>query len=986
MFNFSSSGQNHFKLLKFILVQARFNFTIALAFISSFASAQSDANKVNIDNQYETVDSLIALKNFSGAMEVLNSIGVFVEEKYGKTDTAYASVLSLKGEVYTYLKKFDSAIQVYQESLAIRRTVPAAAEGCFSILNNVGNVYRNVGLYSRAQSSIEEAIAIYRNLHGVNAPNLAIVIGNLGGVYKDLGQFEKSEQAYIEALRINEHNFGSDPMENAIVYNNLGGLYRHMGNLKLAEVYYLKLYELILKNGGSDHPKWGAALNNLAVLYSDMGNYKKSEQMQLQAIEIGISRDTSTYLANCMNIAVLYSKTKEFAKAEEYLLNVIEVQKIFLPENHREVSKSHSILGNIYSGMGNYAAAEKYLFMARDKYATTHGVVSYEYGSVLLALATIKYHTGFLPEAFQLANEGLEMVQRSIGNKHQQYGPILRKVAFIADQSGNFDLAETIYLELINYQNQLIKEQFTFMSEIEKGLYLDKVIVGYDEFYHFALIRKKENPSIVGEVYNVALNTKGILLKSSSLVRQLIIGSKDDQLLDDYDTWLSLKKKTVNLYNMPIEKRTEDPVLIEEKAQLLEKEFTKKVLGFAEMNAVMNESWVELQGDLEEDEVLIEFIDFKVNEDSTLYCALVLKPGTDFPEMIPLFEENQLLEAIRISTNNKNIESVYGTKLKRNPALYNLIWLPLEPTLVGVRKVNLSPSGLLHKISFAGLSNNDGAYLIDQLEMKFMITTASFNHDSSFDPAENSKIGLFGGIVYSSDSSSNYPWQYLSGTKAETDGLVSSFKKFKGEVNYLTGKNATKTNFVKVAPSSNILHIATHGFFFPDPLKTWESAIDSSESGEITFRGSQMSRATDVYVNSQDPLMRSGLIFAGANDYWNGNENEAEDNGIITALDVLNLSLFQTKLVVMSACESGLGDIVDGEGVYGLQRAFKMAGADFIIMSLWQVPDKETAEFMQVFYKLLFKKGDIQTAFSETQLIMRKKYDPYYWAAFVLVH
>jgi tetratricopeptide (TPR) repeat protein len=92
-------------------------------------------------------------------------------------------------------------------------------------------------------------------------------------------------------------------------------------------VYYLKLYELILKNG-SDHPKWGAALNNLAVLYSDMGNYKKSEQMQLQAIEIGISRDTSTYLANCMNIAVLYGKTKEFAKAEEYLLNVIEVRTV----------------------------------------------------------------------------------------------------------------------------------------------------------------------------------------------------------------------------------------------------------------------------------------------------------------------------------------------------------------------------------------------------------------------------------------------------------------------------------------------------------------------------------------------------------------------------------------------------------------------------------------------------------------------------------
>jgi CHAT domain-containing protein len=199
----------------------------------------------------------------------------------------------------------------------------------------------------------------------------------------------------------------------------------------------------------------------------------------------------------------------------------------------------------------------------------------------------------------------------------------------------------------------------------------------------------------------------------------------------------------------------------------------------------------------------------------------------------------------------------------------------------------------------------------------------------------------------------------------------------------MTGDQGSKSNFISLAEKSSILHIATHGFFFPDPMALNQSLVDSTESGSITFRGGP-SRASALYVNSQNPLMRSGLVFAGANDYWNGDEFSRENNGVLTAMDVLNIDLRKNKLVVMSACESGLGDIVDGEGVYGLQRAFKMAGTDFIIMSLWQVPDKETAEFMTNFYKLLFKRKDISVAFNETQKIMRKKYDPYYWAAFVL--
>ena len=130
--------------------------------------------------------------------------------------------------------------------------------------------------------------------------------------------------------------------------------------------------------------------------------------------------------------------------------------------------------------------------------------------------------------------------------------------------------------------------------------------------------------------------------------------------------------------------------------------------------------------------------------------------------------------------------------------------------------------------------------------------------------------------------------------------------------------------------------------------------------------------------------MRPGLVFAGANDVWNKPEMSEEDDGVLTAQEVTQIDMRKNILVVLSACETGLGDIKGSEGVYGLQRAFKMAGVKFIITSLWLVPDKETVEFMEKFYSNLLKIKEIRTAFSETQKEMRQKYDPYFWAAFVL--
>jgi CHAT domain-containing protein len=170
--------------------------------------------------------------------------------------------------------------------------------------------------------------------------------------------------------------------------------------------------------------------------------------------------------------------------------------------------------------------------------------------------------------------------------------------------------------------------------------------------------------------------------------------------------------------------------------------------------------------------------------------------------------------------------------------------------------------------------------------------------------------------------------------------------------------------------SPQIIHIATHGYFLP--------------GGNDTLR--KEAGLFNQFKTASNPLLRTGLIFAGANYVWSGKKPvEGIEDGIATAYEISQLDLNTTELVVLSACETGLGDINGSEGVYGLQRAFRMAGVKKLIVSLWQVPDKETSELMTLFYSNWLKGSSIRDAFSKAQKEMRKKYTPYYWAAFVLI-
>ncbi len=316
-----------------------------------------------------------------------------------------------------------------------------------------------------------------------------------------------------------------------------------------------------------------------------------------------------------------------------------------------------------------------------------------------------------------------------------------------------------------------------------------------------------------------------------------------------------------------------------------------------------------------------------------------------------------------------------------------------------MKTIYYSPSGLLNQISFAALQAkaetlinqydliqlSSTAILKDQLTEPQLLSTlliGGINYDYSkiveFETVSNDLAYLDTESLKNSKAtrSRGESWNYLKGSFYEIEGLQQILRSNGLQFNVLSKNNATETNFKKLNGNSpKIIHIATHGFFF------------ENQQNRQMHHGFGLN-TEDRYRFAEDPLLRSGIILAGANYAWKhgSKPNDEEEDGILTAMEISNLDLSNSDMVVLSACETGLGDIDGSEGVYGLQRAFKMAGVNIIVMSLWRVPDDETAEFMNLFYNKWLITNNIRKAFTLTQRVMQKKYkdEPEKWAAFVL--
>jgi CHAT domain-containing protein/Flp pilus assembly protein TadD len=922
------------------------------------------------------------------------------EKVLGKEHPDYATSCNNLAGLYNLLAQYKKAEPFYIAAKQIREKVlgkkhPDYAQSC----NNLAILYMDMGQYEKAEPLCLEAKQIRKEILGENHPDYAASCNNLANLYNYTGQYKKAEPLLLEAKLIYEKAFGKEHPNYATICNGLAAVYKEMGEYQKAESLYLEAQQVRGKMLGKEHPDYASSCDNLGILYTTIGQYDKAEPLYLEARQIRgkmMGKSPLMYATSCNNLGSLYMRKGQYDKAESFYLEAKQIKENVLGKEHPEYATSCDNLAILYQYMGQYDKGELLFLEGKQVREKTLGKEHPYYAKSCNGLAALYQLRGEFEKAEILYLETKRIREKVFGREHSDYSEICNNLAGLYWNMKEYQKANDFYIEAYKIQYNNIKRIFQFTSESEKKSYLNEIANLGKNFLSFNL--SVLSSSYQGTTYDVSLSNRNLILSSSLQLRQAIYNTNDTNIVNKYNNWTNTKEQIAYWLTKPIDQRSGRDSILKVKAEVLEKELIRFSADFKKQEQQI--TWKNIQQSLKQNEAAIEFSEFQYFDgkrwtDSTYYIALVLRKDKSEPELVYLFEKKQMdsVAAIKDNTPNNRIDKLYSS-----PALYDLIWKPLENKLKGISTIYYAAAGQLHLLNLSAISSGNNRTIGDKYMLLQLNTTGSVINRSNESISTSDNVMLYGGIKYSTDSTAlieaakkytmyDYASRSLPVTfggpdeleelfysEVEVDSIDHNAKRNGFNTTVMRGvyanEESVKATNGKKSPA--ILHLATHGFFNPDPVKIKEKG---SLAGGKTF------------ALSDDPLMRSGILFAGANNIWSGKPIKGIEDGVLTAYEVSNLYLPNTKLVVLSACETGLGLTQGSEGVYGLQRAFKMAGVQNLIMSLWKIPDKATAEFMQYFYKQLFEKKAISDAFYSAQSIMRNKYrtTPHIWAGLVLI-
>jgi CHAT domain-containing protein len=825
-----------------------------------------------------------------------------------------------------------------------------------------------MGLYNEAIPLLQESLAISKKYFGEDMV-YAFDLHQLAEVYEYLGEYDKALPLYQKALPIQKKNGGNNYYYPRTL-SSIASLFTKLGQYDKAIHYFILSLEIKKDYFGEVSPEYTTTLNSYAKACLLKGDYKKALSLQMQSLQLNkkLFGETHPNIATGLyNLAALYYKQHNIQKAEEVCSQSLKMQKKIFGERHPDIATSYDLLGNIYEQMYHYNTALDYYQHAFETRKNIMTAAHPDYINSLYNLGRMYIKKGRIQEAAQLLME--------------------------ADSTA-----------LLH-----IQQSYTTLSEEEKSVYLHNSEEKFQYLPSLLYLHKTRSPEIVNRVYSNTLVLKSMVLFHQQQVYNSIRKSGDSSALNLYNLWRFNKTLLGRQILLP----EENGILILTVWMMLLQNGRTAITYFSSFssNTLYNAANIkEIVQQLSKDEAAIEFIRFRLFNnnwtDSIIYAALILLPGKNNAVFVPLFEEKLLKKILRFSKNTGEaaINYLYPAIDKETAVsleLYRLVWQPLQPLLDSIYTVYYSPCGLLCKLSFAALHAGKGRMLADKYNLKQLLCTRSLalpqENKSNFTTAS-----LWGNIDYNNAANSNenslhgydsvdsilFTPAYdisklnknyftgllpsLPGTKTETENIFLLLKEKDIACKLENKSAANEEQFKKMdGISPDLLHIATHGFFLPTVATIKTNNYYSYENNSFSLQ--------------QNPMLRSGLLMAGANAAWSGKttHTNAED-GVLTAYEIAQLDLSNTKLVTLSACETALGNIENNEGVYGLQRAFKMAGAKQVLMSLWKIPDKETSVLMLLFYSSLLKSNDPGTALRHAQLVMKEKYPPYYWAGFVL--
>ncbi len=797
-------------------------------------------------------------------------------------------------------------------------------------LSNLGLVNLTQGKLGSAKNHIERSLTMSDQSLGKNSAAYIVNLNNRAKLYQAQGQYTEAERDFQEAIVRSEKYFGKG-MQHAIILNNTAMLLQAVGRYEEA-----------------------SGLMKQALTAKEDAQWKATQ-----------SFDNRKFQAN---LAYIYQVSGKYAEAEKIFL---DMKTVF--ENRKQTANAEyagllNQLGVLYIQMGKTDQVESLLRKARGVYKYNYTENNISYAKVTSDIGNFLRLTGRYDEAEKEFNKALTTREALLGTKHPDYVRTQEDLAILYWKTNKYEQAYMAYREVMDKTIDFINLYFPPMSEAEKTSYWDITAPRFQRFYNFAVEASATMPYVAQDFFDYQMATKALLLNSTNKVKESILNSRNTTLINDYLDWLDQKEQLARLYSFSREELKDQKINLaelERKANATEKSLSERSAEFSSGYSTQKTSYKQILRLLNETEAIVDIVRVRgFAQDFTTdakYVALILKKGLEMPKLVVLDNGAQL---------ETRFAKFYRNAIQQripDDNSYPQYWAKIDAETAGKKTIYVSPDGVYNQLNVNTLKRPDETFVINASDLIIIGNSkdlVALKAKKSDVPKKNAF--LLGFPDYQTPDIAALP-----GTKTEIDGVSKVLKTAGYQVNSVMQAEATEKN-IKALRSPSLLHIATHGYFLQD----------AGESSGSVF-------GVDAENASRNPLLRSGLILAGVGKAIGAGHNAdmtSNDNGVLTAYEAMNLNLEGTNLVILSACETGLGDIKAGEGVYGLQRAFQVAGAEALIMSLWKVDDAATQQLMTNFYNNWIKSGNKQKAFKLAQLQLMTTYkDPYYWGAFVMM-
>lgn len=743
------------------------------------------------------------------------------------------------------------------------------------------------------------------------------------------------------------------------MYLELGEYFYRNYNRQRANLYYLKCSNMVKfsDNEAIQHLAYRAHMMNLLLL-SQYGNVNDIDKIQKESATIMKIYLSDELYRTRLRMDILLIATDIFSEIRDYstcayicesaIMLLSEANDI--PDKSTYIRRFQTKLSSYYTLMGEYKYALKIL----------NNIPLEEYtSSTYFTKSSIEYHLKNYAAAITSLQSSLDAqeINEPIQNFIRGYSAL---VSTAIEAKLEIDI-KRLYFDFI-YKMRIGE---VVNTNTDRGEYIGYFQVYAGLFYYYCIL----NNIHIEVAYDMALFLKGYQLRLDTIFQSQIYKTGNAEIISIYDRLIEERKNISSDKVYETERRL---------MNLLPKLQTEEI------------QWKYVRNALKPESLSIEFIDYIIDSDKSIYAALLLRKDWDAPKMIQLFELSEL-EKLITSDVSKAYSGYQGKEIQK------LIWSKIEPYMNEGDNIYFSPSGKLHHLAIESLPTEDGRIMSEKYNMYRLSSTKELLSEKP-EPKYNRAV-LYGGLIYDVDDeqmivqSRSYAehkdvsaircydadttyrsgWGFLNGSESEIKNISKNLSEKNIQCTIFKGIKGNEESFLALSGQNNqIIHIATHGFFLP------------VEKARIEEYFQMMGSNTLIIDNS---MKRSGLILAGGNKAWKGEAiPKGIEDGVLTAEEIRGLDLRGVDLVVLSACETGLGDVT-GEGVFGLQRAFKNAGAQTIIMSLWQVSDQATELMMSEFYKNLSIGRSKRESFLIAQKRVKQKFDnnPYYWAAFIML-